>query len=178
MFITITIDTDKIQRQHPTIIEREKAFMYLEEQLSHAFRPINGDTLLKLNHGVGEGPLVNIDREIIGRITRTKEKPVGVDELLDRVANWLPDFCYTTNELTGKVVKLTRGRRGYENGEAELTADEYNKALKVTPRQVAAMEHGAMWGWETMGANPIMQAPEIEATPGTKVEGGSHANCD
>lgn len=74
----------------------------------------------------------------------------------------LPESCYGVLKFTGERVFIRFGSRELErfpqygsNAEANRAfANEKNKELKLTTAQVAAMENGAIYGWDTPAARP------------------------
>ena len=74
----------------------------------------------------------------------------------------LPESCYGVLKFTGERVFIRFGSRELErfpqygsNAEANRAfANEKNKELKLTSAQVAAMENGAIYGWDTPAARP------------------------
>lgn len=74
----------------------------------------------------------------------------------------LPESCYGVLKFTGERVYIRFGSRELErfpqygsNAEANRAfANEKNKELKLTTAQVAAMENGAIYGWDTPAARP------------------------
>lgn len=74
----------------------------------------------------------------------------------------LPEYCYGVLKYTGERIIIRYGEDGYENFpqyggnmvENRAYANEQNEALKVTDEQVAAMENGVIFGWDTPAANP------------------------
>ena len=79
-----------------------------------------------------------------------------------KVAEGLPELCFSTLRTTGHLICIKRGETGYspsdwdtgdKEGNVEL-ADELNEDLGVTPIQRQAMEIGSMAGWDVPGADP------------------------
>ena len=79
-----------------------------------------------------------------------------------KVAEGLPELCFSTLRTTGQLICIKRGETGYypsdwdtgdKEGNVEL-ADELNEDLGVTPIQRQAMEIGSMAGWDVPGADP------------------------
>ena len=79
-----------------------------------------------------------------------------------RIAQGLPDLCFSVIKSTGELICIKRGESGYypsdwntpdrERNE-EIAADQ-NKRLGVTDAQKQAMECGSMFGWGVPGADP------------------------
>lgn len=79
-----------------------------------------------------------------------------------RIAEGLPDLCFSVIKSTGELICIKRGVDGYfpsdwnmpdrERNE-EIAADQ-NKRLGVTEAQRMAMECGSMCGWQAPGADP------------------------
>jgi len=51
----------------------------------------------------------------------------------------LPDYCYVNHPLTGEVVKIVKGKRGYYETDCHFSAQEMNAAIDVSPQQAEAM---------------------------------------
>ena len=79
-----------------------------------------------------------------------------------KVADGLPELCFSTLASTGQLICIKRGETGYypsdwDTGDKEHNvelADELNDKLGVTPAQRQAMEIGSMAGWDVPGADP------------------------
>lgn len=79
-----------------------------------------------------------------------------------KLADGLPELCFSTLQSTGQLICIKRGESGYypsdwDTGDKEQNvelADLNNEKLGVTPAQRQAMEVGAMCGWGVPGADP------------------------
>ena len=79
-----------------------------------------------------------------------------------KVAEGLPELCFSILRTTGRLICIKRGESGYypsdwDTGDKERNvelADELNEGLGVTPAQRQAMEIGSMAGWDVPGADP------------------------
>lgn len=79
-----------------------------------------------------------------------------------KVAEGLPEACYSVLHSTGELIILKRGESGYyrvdfssPDKEANMElADHYNEKLGITSEQRQAMEVGSMVGWTVPGADP------------------------
>lgn len=79
-----------------------------------------------------------------------------------KVAEGLPEMCFSTLKSTGDLICIKRGETGYypsdwstDNKEENVElADQLNEKLGVTPIQRQAMEIGSMCGWDVPGADP------------------------
>ena len=79
-----------------------------------------------------------------------------------KMADGLPEMCFSTLMTTGQLICIRRGESGYypsewETGDKERNveeADRLNEKLGVTPAQRMAMEIGSMAGWDVPGADP------------------------
>ena len=79
-----------------------------------------------------------------------------------KVAEGLPELCFSTLRTTGQLICIKRGESGYypsdwDTGDKERNvelADELNENLGVTPAQRQAMEIGSLVGWDVPGADP------------------------
>jgi len=87
-----------------------------------------------------------------------------------KLADGLPEVCFSTLLMTGDLICIKRGETGYypsewDTGDKEQNVelvDELNANLGVTPAQRQAMEVGSMAGWDVPGADP--KAYEQEPT--------------
>ena len=79
-----------------------------------------------------------------------------------RIAEGLPELCFSTLKTTGELICIKRGESGYypsdwsthdKERNAEL-ANELNEQLGVTVEQRKAMEAGSMFGWDCPAAEP------------------------
>lgn len=79
-----------------------------------------------------------------------------------KLAEGLPDICFSTLPTTGELICIKKGETGYYRSDwntddsqknAEL-ADYNNERLGVTTEQRQAMECGSMHGWDVPGADP------------------------
>lgn len=77
-------------------------------------------------------------------------------------AKGLPETCYGVLIYTGECIRIRFGADRYEalpqfsNKALENRgyANEQNEASGITPAQVAAMENGVIYGWDSPYANP------------------------
>ena len=84
------------------------------------------------------------------------------EQFAAKVAEGLPELCFSTLKTTGQLICIKRGETGYypsewDTGDKEQNvelADELNEKLGVSPIQRQAMEVGSMAGWDVPGANP------------------------
>ena len=88
---------------------------------------------------------------------RTEEECFG-----PKVAEGLPELCYSVHESTGELIVIKRGECGYHQTDystddkernVEL-ADHLNEKLGVNMWQRQAMEVGSICGWDVPGADP------------------------
>lgn len=74
----------------------------------------------------------------------------------------LPDCCYSVNKVTGEIIILKKGEKGFfktdiptkGREESRELADFQNSKLGVTKAQEAAMYWGSLYGFDTPGADP------------------------
>ena len=79
-----------------------------------------------------------------------------------KLAEGLPELCFTVLRSTGELIGIKRGESGYylsdwntgDRARNQELADESNRALGVTDAQRRAMEAGSMFGWDVLGADP------------------------
>lgn len=76
-----------------------------------------------------------------------------------KIANGLPEYCFSVHNITDEVILIKRGESGYYpyfdgtfKGEDE--AKRLNDEIEVTPAQAEAMFVGSMFGWYVPGADP------------------------
>ena len=74
----------------------------------------------------------------------------------------LPEKCFSALEVTGEIITVTKGEKGYtptgqypQNGVfPKEAAAALNEAAGITRAQEAAMVAGSMFGWDTPAADP------------------------
>ena len=79
-----------------------------------------------------------------------------------KLAEGLPELCFSTLPGTGALICIKRGERGYypsdwftdDPAQNSELADYNNDRLGVTQAQRMAMECGSMHGWDVPGADP------------------------
>jgi hypothetical protein len=79
-----------------------------------------------------------------------------------KLAEGLPETCFSVLMHTGELIVLKRGESGYwrsgwDTGDHEKNrqlADQQNERLGVTKAQEEAMSCGSMFGWGVPGADP------------------------
>ena len=79
-----------------------------------------------------------------------------------KLAEGLPDLCFSTLTTTGELICIKKGESGYYRSDwstddpqkNEELADYNNERLGVTAEQRQAMECGSMHGWDVPGADP------------------------
>lgn len=83
------------------------------------------------------------------------------ERFAQRVAEGLPEMCYSVHESTGDLIVIKRGEAGYYNcsyntndKEKNVELADYNNRLGVTPVQRKAMEIGSLCGWDVPDADP------------------------
>ena len=84
------------------------------------------------------------------------------EQFAAKVAEDLPELCFSTLKTTGQLICIKRGETGYypsewDTGDKEQNvelANELNEKLGVSPIQRQAMEVGSMAGWGVPGADP------------------------
>jgi len=85
-----------------------------------------------------------------------------------KLAEGLPELCFSTLPDTGALICIKRGERGYYKSDwstdsrekNQELADYNNERLGVTAAQRQAMECGSMHGWNVPGADPKAYEPE------------------
>lgn len=81
------------------------------------------------------------------------------EQFAAKVAEDLPELCFSTLKTTGQLICIKRGETGYypsewDTGDKEQNvelANELNEKLGVSPIQRQAMEVGSMAGWGVPG---------------------------
>ena len=95
-----------------------------------------------------------------------------------KLAEGLPDVCFSTLKTTGELICVKKGENGYYHSERSTPdkernvelADELNENLGVTPEQRQAMEVGSMFGWDVPGADPSNYGGHEQQMGGMKFE--------
>ena len=86
-----------------------------------------------------------------------------------KLAEGLPELCFSTLPGTGALICIKRGESGYypsdwntdDPAQNRELADYNNERLGVTPAQEQAMKVGSMFGWSVPSADPsAYQQPE------------------
>lgn len=84
------------------------------------------------------------------------------EQFAPKIAEGLPEMCFSTLPGTGELICIKRGESGYYPSDWNTPdkernieiADDANESLGVTPAQRQAMEVGSMFGWDVPGADP------------------------
>ena len=91
-----------------------------------------------------------------------------------KVAEGLPEMCFSVLGTTGELICLKRGVTGYFPSEYSVDdkekniefADRYNEKLGVTMWQRQAMEVGSLCGWDVPGADPAKYQEPLSSQMG------------
>ena len=91
-----------------------------------------------------------------------------------KLAEGLPELCYSVPESTGELIVIKRGECGYhqtdystEDKERNIELADYNnERLGVTPIQRRAMELGSICGWDVPGADPAKYMAPLQRQNG------------
>ena len=95
-----------------------------------------------------------------------------------KLAEGLPEMCFSTLLTTGDLICIKRGETGYypsdwDAGDKERNvelADQLNEELGVTLWQRKAMEVGSMCGWDVPGADPKAYEQTDQKNGGMQLE--------
>ena len=91
-----------------------------------------------------------------------------------KLAEGLPELCYSVHESTGELIVIKRGECGYhqtdysteDKGRNVELADYNNERLGVTAIQRRAMEIGSICGWDVPGADPAKYTSPLQKQTG------------
>lgn len=95
-----------------------------------------------------------------------------------KLAEGLPELCYSVHEGTGELIVIQRGEVGYyrtdystkdKEQNVEL-ADRLNEKLGVDMWQRQAMEVGSICGWDVPGADPAKYLEDYDPKGWMKLE--------
>jgi len=111
------------------------------------------------------------DRELYAHLWSSKDSWYIRTEqecFAQKLAEGLPELCFSTLPSTGDLICIKRGESGYYKSdwstdsreENQELANYNNERLGVTAAQRQAMECGSMHGWNVPGANPKAYEPE------------------
>ena len=100
--------------------------------------------------------------DLIFHIAELAEKMEQNGSTIVPLRSDLPDCCYSVNKVTGEVIILKKGEKGFYRtdipskgmDESRELADYQNEKLGVTKAQEAAMYWGSLNGFDTPGADP------------------------
>ena len=95
-----------------------------------------------------------------------------------KLADGLPELCYSVHEGTGELIVIQRGEVGYyrtdystEDKEQNVElADRLNEKLGVDMWQRQAMEVGSICGWDVPGADPAKYLEDYDPKGWMKLE--------
>lgn len=119
---------------------------------------------------IGDGDLyVHLWNWDSGWDIQTEEERFG-----PKLAEGLPELCYSVHESTGELIVIMRGECGYHHTDystpdkernVEL-ADYLNEKLGVDIWQRQAMEVGSICGWDVPGADPAKYLEDYDPQMG------------
>lgn len=141
------------------------------EELDTLKEAVSGQASDGFGEGFEQREIGTPDGEIYAQLWRWDNWSIQTEAALfsSKLAEGLPELCFSTLPSTGDLICIRRGESGYylsdwntgDKQENAGLADYNNERLGVTAAQRQAMECGSMHGWDIPGADP--KAYEQEA---------------
>ncbi len=134
------------------------------EELELLKSEISGQASDGFGESYEQHPIYEADRELYVHLWNSDDWDILTEQerFAPKLADGLPELCFSTLKSTGELICIKRGESGYYPSDwstsdkarnAEL-ADDLNEQMGVTPAQRQAMEIGSMVGWAAPGADP------------------------
>ena len=136
-----------------------------QDELKILMDDVSGQASDGLGEGFEQHPIRVDDQELYAHLWQwDKSWSIQTEEELfaPKLAENLPELCFSTLPSTGELICIKRGESGYypsdwstdSREENEELARFNNEKLGVTEAQRLAMENGSMHGWNSHGADP------------------------
>lgn len=134
------------------------------EELSNLKEYISGQASDGWGEGFEQRDICIGDDELYVHLWNFDDWSIQTEEerFSPKLAEGLPEMCYSTLPTTGQLICIKRGETGYHPSEWDTgnkernveLADQLNEHLGVDMWQRQAMEVGSMCGWDVPGADP------------------------
>lgn len=100
--------------------------------------------------------------EVKSQIVSGREEKKPEEQFTPKLAEGLPEMCFSLLPGSGQLICIKRGESGYypsdwstdDAHENRRIADEQNARLGISPAQEEAMKIGSLCGWDVPGADP------------------------
>ena len=134
------------------------------DELETLKEAVSGQASDGLGEGIEQREIKVGDYELYAHLWRWDNWNIQTEseQFTPKLAEGLPELCFSTIGSTGELICIKRGESGYylsdlstdDKQKNKQLADYNNDRLGVTEAQCQAMECGSMHGWGVPGADP------------------------